>query len=480
MLQELLQDLARHVRGELRFDRLSRLLYSTDASIYQIEPVGVVIPRDAEDVIAASEIATRYGVALLPRGGGSSLAGQAVNQAIVLDLSKYMNALVEVDVEQHRARVQPGMTLDVLNKKLAAYGLKFGPDPSSGSRATVGGTLGNNGTGSHSILYGMSATQTLAADTVLADGTLARLGPVTNEQAATLAERPGALGRLYRQVPMLLDRHADAIRTDYPRTWRRAGGYNLDCARNGELNLAKLMAGSEGTLGTIVEATLNLHPLPAAKGLVIVEFNSLAAAMEAVPAVLATGPSAVELNDEHLLKMTRTVPDYARLLTFVRGEPAALLIVEYYGAGDAELELKSAHLIQTLKRLGLGDAYTPIRDAQGMANVWKVRKAAVGLVMSRPGDYKPIAFIEDVAVPVDALPSFVGQLQGLIREHGTEAAIYGHASAGCLHVRPLINQKDAAGLAALESNSTWHRRADRRARRRAERRARRRAGAQRL
>jgi FAD/FMN-containing dehydrogenase/Fe-S oxidoreductase len=452
---DLVHELVRRIDGEVRFDRVSRLLYSTDASIYQIEPVGVVLPRTKEDVIATAEIAGQHGVALLPRGGGSSLAGQAVGRAIILDFSKYMNGVVHISREERRVRVQPGITLDVLNRRLATHGLKFGPDPSSGSRATVGGTLGNNGTGAHSILYGMSATQTLETEVVLADGTAARLGPAEQAEVDRYAAQDGLLGQVYRQVPALLARHEKAIQQDYPRTWRRAGGYNLDLARAGEggpaLNLAKLMAGSEGTLGMMVEATLNLHPLPHATGLVIVEFGSLAAALEAVPAVLETRPSAVELNDDHLLTMCRNVPEYAKKLTFVQGDPAALLIVEYYGEKAAEMGAKSERLIERLVRTRMGIAYTVISDAKGMANVWGVRKAAVGLLMSRPGDYKPIAFIEDVAVPVDQLPSFVDQLQVLVDAHGTRAAFYGHASAGCLHVRPLINQKDAESLGAMDS-----------------------------
>jgi FAD/FMN-containing dehydrogenase/Fe-S oxidoreductase len=451
---DLFHQLARRVEGELRFDKVSRLLYSTDASIYQIEPVGVVLPRTKEDVIATAEIAAQHRVALLPRGGGSSVAGQAVGKAIVLDFSKYMNRVVEVNPEGRRVRVQPGITLEVLNRALASYGLKFGPDPASGNRATVGGTLGNNGTGAHSILYGMSANQTLETEVVLADGSTIRLGSADEAQIAAHAAQDGLVGQVYRQVPELLARHDQAIRQDYPRTWRRAGGYNLDLARRGEgnsLNLAKLMVGSEGTLGMMVEATLALHPLPKATGLVIVEFGGLVAAMEAVPVVLETNPSAVELNDDHLLTMTRNVPEYAKKLTFVQGDPAALLIVEYYGEETDELAARSEGLIGRLVRKRMGTAYTVIGDAKGMANVWAVRKAAVGLLMSRPGDYKPIAFIEDVAVPVDQLPSFVDQLQGLVAEHGTRAAFYGHASAGCLHVRPLINQKDAKSLGAMES-----------------------------
>ena len=449
--QDLIQALARQIQGEIRFDKLSRLLYSTDASIYQIEPLGVVLPRSKEDVIATIEIAAQAGVAVLSRGGGSSLAGQAVGQGIILDFSKYMNAILEVNQEERWARVQPGITLDVMNRALGAHGLKFGPDPSSGNRATVGGTLGNNGTGAHSILYGMSVKQTLETETVLADGTLTRFGAADQEQIDKLSGEPGLLGAIYRQVPDLLERYSGAIQDDYPRTWRRAGGYNLDYARNGELNLAKLMAGSEGTLGAMVEATLNLHPLPKVKGLVIVEFGGLVEAMEAVPAVLETAPSAVELNDDHLLKMCRTVPEFAKLLTFVQGDPAALLIVEYYAEDHVELGAKSEFLIRNLKRQGLGDAYSPIVDPKGMANVWKVRKEAVGLVMSRPGDYKPIAFIEDVAVPVNQLPAFVDRLQTLVGDHGTQAAFYGHASAGCLHVRPLINQKESKSLGVMES-----------------------------
>jgi FAD/FMN-containing dehydrogenase/Fe-S oxidoreductase len=448
---DLVSELARHVAGEVRFDRLSRLLYSTDASIYAVDPIGVVLPRTAEDVIATVETAARYRVPLLPRGGGSSLAGQAVNRALVIDTSKYMHHLLEVNPAERWARVQPGMTLDRLNAALAPHALKFGPDPSSSNRATVGGTLGNNGTGSHSILYGMSVQQTAAVEVVLADGMVAHLGPATPAQVADLARSPGLLGQLYTQVPALLDRHADAVAGDYPRTWRRAGGYNLDYLHPDRLNLAKLLAGSEGTLGVMVEATLNLHPLPPAKGLVVVEFGSLVAALEAVPIILETGPSAIELNDDHLLRMARTVPEFAKKLTFLQGQPAALLVVEYYAGERSELIAKTERLVNLLRAQGHGDVATPILDPAGMANVWQVRKDAVGLVMSRPGDYKPIAFIEDVAVPVDQLPSFVTELRALVADHGTEATIYGHASAGCLHVRPLINTKDAASLALMAS-----------------------------
>jgi FAD/FMN-containing dehydrogenase/Fe-S oxidoreductase len=450
-MQDLMYDLARQVSGEIRFDKLSRLLYSTDASIYQVDPIGVVLPKSVEDVVATVETAARYRLPILPRGGGSSLAGQAVNHAIVIDTSKYMHDILEINREERWVRVQPGMTLDRLNNQLAPYRLTFGPDPSSSNRATIGGTLGNNGTGSHSILYGMSVRQTAEVEAVLADGTLVHLGPATRAQVGNLSRSPGLLGQIYTQVPALLERYAEAVRMDYPRTWRRAGGYNLDYVYPGGPNLAKLMTGSEGTLGVMVEAKLNLHLLPRVKGLVIVEFGSLVAAMEAVPVILETGPSAVELNDEHLLQMAGTVPEFAKKLTFIEGHPAALLVVEYYGEEHSELITKAEHLMDRLRATGYGDVYTPILDPRGMANVWQVRKDAVGLVMSRPGDYKPIAFIEDVAVPVDKLPSFVQGLKSLIAEHGTDATIYGHASAGCLHVRPLINQKDAASLAMMQS-----------------------------
>lgn len=454
--QDLVNELEHSLKGEVRFDRISRLLYSTDASIYQIEPVGVVIPRNTDDVAAAAEIAARHGIALLPRGSGSSLAGQAVGQAVILDFSKYMHNMLEINPDEHWVRVQPGIALDNLNRVLADYGLKFGPDPSSGNRATIGGILGNNGTGSHSILYGMSVKQLLSARVALADGSLVSLRETGGDEVKRLAKQQGLTGRIYREIPELLERYADAIDRDYPLTWRRAGGYNLDYVPTGSgeaggMNPAKLMAGSEGTLGMIVEARLNLHRVPRAVGLVVIEFDDLMAAMEAVPEILETGPSAIELNDDNLIKSCRAIPEYAKLLTFVRGDPAALLIAEYYGEDAAGVKYQSNQLIERLQRRNTGKAFTPILDSKGMANVWKVRKNAVGLVMSRPGDFKPIAFIEDVSVPVERLPSFVAGLQKMLAEHEVQATIYGHASAGCLHVRPLINQKSAESLGVMES-----------------------------
>jgi FAD/FMN-containing dehydrogenase len=318
--RQLEHELIQRVEGEVRFDAVSRALYSTDASNYQIEPVGVVYPRHTDDVAAVHAAASQYGVAVLPRGSGSSLAGQAVGHAIILDLSRHMAGVVSIDVQGRRVRVQPGVVLGHLNRQLAPLGLMIGPDPASGDRATIGGCIGNNATGMHSILYGMFSDHVTACEVVLADGEKVRF-----DAGAARTEREARLRDGVRQ--MLLD-NANEIRSRYPKTWRSVAGYPLDRLDPEALNLATLFAGSEGTLGTVVAADLALVERPAMVRMVLLQLDSLRAALELVPAILETGPSSVELIDRLLLDMTRRHVEFSRHLTFVTGDPSAVLAVE--------------------------------------------------------------------------------------------------------------------------------------------------------
>ncbi len=451
---------------EVRADPVTRILYSTDASIYQLKPLGVAFPRHEEHLSAVVELAARYGVPVLPRGAGSSLAGQAVGAALILDLSRYLTDF-SIDPEARIATAQPGVVLGDLNRAAARYGLQFGPDPASADRATIGGVVGNNATGAHSIRYGMAADHLLSADVLLADGQMASFASIPLERAQALAQGQDIQGALYRFALEIRRNHAETIRRNWPRVWRRASGYNLNTLlpwspsvpprwegtaypplAGDHLNLAPLFAGSEGTLGVLRRVTLNLVKRPAHTVLGVLSYESIAAACDDTPRLLSLGASAVELMPRMLLHLARSVPAYAGQLSFVQGDPAALLMVEF--SGD-----DLAYLREQVARLG-PYAYLAL-DPQAQAQVWNVRKVGLGLLMSRPGDAKPIAFIEDVTVPVAHLGEYVRTLEDIFAEHGVEAAYYAHASAGCLHVRPILDlrqEKDIVALRALARAAT--------------------------
>jgi len=445
-LQEELEDsLRRKIEGEVRFDKLTRTLYSTDASNYEIEPVGVVIPRTEADVSAAVETALGFGAAILPRGGGTSLAGQAVGRALVIDFSKYMNGVIEINLEAKTVRVQSGIYIEQLNRRLKPSGLMFGPDPSTVRIATVGGAVGNNATGAHSILYGMSGDNVAAAK-ILRDGSPLDLHALTEAELETRAKDSGASGTLFRNLSKLREKYRGAIERDFPKHWRRASGYSLNYFLESPFNPAKLLAASEGTLGVATEYTLGLVPRPAHTGLVILQFGSIIAAMEAVPGILTQAPSAIELIDSMLIDLTRAHAGFSPMLSFVEGEPEALLVVEFYGESEAEVKKKAENLVSVLRGKGIGCSINLALGASEQSNVWGVRRAGLGIMMSRRDEHKPIPCIEDVSVPVERLPEYVRDVSELIKRLGTKAGFYGHASAGCLHIRPLVNLKSENGV----------------------------------
>jgi FAD/FMN-containing dehydrogenase/Fe-S oxidoreductase len=463
-LFDFLNELQKQVTGELRTDEFSRVLYSTDASIYQVMPHGVLIPKTMDDVQAAVECAAKYQVPIVPRTGGSSLAGQTVNKALIIDFSRHLNAVLAVNEEEQWVRVQPGIVLDELNIHLRQYGLQFGPDPASSNRAAMGGIVANNSTGAHSILYGMTADHVLETNVILNDGSLVHFSPLTAEQVAQKQKVSGREAAIYQQTCQLTNDEANQaiIRTHTPRHWRRCGGYNLDRLILPEgltyqwpfdehFNLAKLVCGSEGTLAVMTEIKLNLVRKPTKTALAIVHFPALNTALTAVPPILETDPSAIELLDNLGLTMCREVPEYARLLdSFIEGQPNCVLITEFVGESDKELRAKIERLKEHLARQGVGEtavvsAYDPLQQSK----VWKVRKVGLGLLMSIKGDYKPIPFIEDSAVPPEHLAEYVEKVERFCNDKGTDVAYYAHASAGCLHIRPLINSKKAAEVAKL-------------------------------
>ena len=450
--QELAQELKKVVSGEVRFDAFSKVLYSTDASIYQMEPIGVVIPRDKDDVLALMEVARKNRIPILPRCGGTSLAGQAVNHAIVIDFSKYMDGILEVNPEERWARVEPGVVLDHLNRHLVPVGLKYAPDPATSDRSCVGGSIGNNTCGSHSVLYGKTIDHVIGVNVVLSDGTEARFRSLEGTELEGKMAGEGLESEIYRQVNSITQQNRAEIVARYPKIMRRVGGYNLDqFLEDGSVNLARMVVGSEGTLCVVTEAQVNLVPRPKMTALAVAHFKDIAEACDATPAILLHQPSAVELVGKMLLDRTRESVGFTRNMTFIEGEPGAILIVEFYGESEAELSPKLEALKRDLERQGLGYACVNFLDRAAQANVWAIRRAGLGLLMSIRGDAKPIPFVEDTAVDPERLGEYVRRFDQIVRNYGTEAGYYGHASVGCVHIRPLISLKSPDGVNTMVS-----------------------------
>src|SRR5919106_5644604 len=342
-MNDLEHDLRRVVEGDVRFDRFSKLLYSTDASMYQVEPIGVVVPRHAGDVQAVIEVANRQNVPVLPRGGGTSLTGQTVNRALVLDFSRHMNQVLEVNADELWARVQPGLVQDELNHHVRPLGLLFGPDTSTSNRATLGGMMGNNSGGSHSIAYGLTVDHVIEMTVLLADGSRVVFGEVSEDQFDAKCRVTGLEGDIYREVAAIRDAYADEVRARYPTHWRRVAGYNLNellgCGvrphsyaggGNGaprKLSMARLVVGSEGTLLTILEATVRLVRRPKATAVDVSHYHDMQEALESSQAILETGPYAVEVTDKVILDLARNNIEQARRMGWVQGDPAAIMLV---------------------------------------------------------------------------------------------------------------------------------------------------------
>lgn len=440
---------------DVRIDDYTRHLYSSDASMYAIEPLAVAFPRHADDVTALVATAGRLGVPVLPRGAGTSLAGQTVGRAIVVDFSRHMNDIVDVDPAARLARVRPGVVQDRLNRAVAPHGLMFGPDTSTSNRATIGGMIGNNSAGSHSVRYGSTIDHVETVDVVLSDATTAHFRPVPLDQVRARAGADARAdagadtleGRLYRGIPEIVAGVADAL-AGYPPFWRHAGGYRLDRVLTGDgrdgrdrrLDLAKLTVGSEGTLAVVTEAVVRLVPKPAARAIALGHFTSTAAAVAATSAALAMDAASVELIDRKILELSRGRVEYAGLGGIVSGDPHALLFVEFFGDSAGEVAARVDELAAAWAAGGHGYHTLRAVTAEQQDAVLKVRKAGLGLLMAASvGTRRPLAFVEDTAVPPEVLVPYVEEFAAVLDRHGLSAGFYGHCSVGCLHVRPFVD-----------------------------------------
>ncbi|SEH17854.1 FAD/FMN-containing dehydrogenase [Natronorubrum sediminis] len=457
---DLANDLRSAVEGEVRFDEYAQVLYSSDGSIYQARPAGAVLPRDAKDVRNALRVANEHEVPVIARGAGSSLGGQAVGPGcVVLDMTTYMDEILEVDVERRRARVQPGVVQDHFDDRVAQHGLQFAPDPASSNRATIGGGIGNNSTGAHSVRYGITDAYTEELKVVLANGELIHTREIELDSAEyeRIVAKDDREASIYETVRSIVEENEDEIKARYPDLKRNVSGYNLNKvlyeneAGQEIINLSKLFVGAESTLGVVVEAEISLVTLPEETALVLYCFEDLIDALKAVPEALEFDPSAVELMDDEVFRLARESEQFSRYEEPIPDETNAALMVEY----DSELHDDFTEAIErtTTHFVDDGDAFDAIEaySEDDQEDIWKLRKAAIPLLMGLEGDPKPYPFIEDATVPPSELAAYVETFMEVLDDHETSAAYFAHAGSGTLHIRPILNLKEDDGIQTMQS-----------------------------
>lgn len=454
-----LTQLNERLTGEVRFDDVHQHLYATDASIYCERPVGVAFPKNNDDVKQLIRFATDTGIPLIPRTAGTSLAGQVVGSGLVVDLGRFMTAILDTSFPDREVRVEPGVIQDELNRFLDEHSLVFGPDTSTGNRAMIGGMIGNNSCGSHSILYGTTREHLKAAKVLLSDGTAVELTDWDASQVDQIAGQKDRLGEIVSGLRTLVKENTDEIRSGFPdaRIKRRNTGYALDyllstvlADPNGaELNLAKFLCGSEGTLALVTEALLNVDPKPTHIGVCVPHFDTLQSALKATKIAVGLEPSAVELIDKKILDLTLNQREHRHNRFFIEGDPAAILVVEFFRDSSEAVEKAKRELNNRLVKEGLCYATADI-EANQIKKVWALRKAGLGLLMGMINDEKPVAFVEDTAVAVDDLPAYIDRFQSIMNQNDTDCVFYGHASVGELHLRPLVDLKTHQGVNKLD------------------------------
>lgn len=438
---DLAAKLQQELEGEVRFDDYSRHMFEQDASMYAVTPLGVVFPRHATDVAATIRIAAQHDVAVTPRGAGTSLAGQTIGSGIVMDVSRHMDQILEIDAEARIARVQPGVVQEDLNVAAGAHGLMFGPDTSTSNRATVGGMIGNNSAGSGSLRLGMTIDHVRALEVVLSDGSIARLEPVEETERQRRARADTLEGHLYRELPTIMERYAEAIATGFPPFWRRAGGYRLDrLTATDMVDLAQFVVGSEGTLVAITSAEVDLVPKPKVTVYAVGHFETPQQAIAATEDALSLQPAQVEMMDKTILDLSREKVEFADLGHFLSGDPGALLFVSFTGDDADKLQPQLDQLEKLWRTNQHGYHTLQLTTGAQQGALLKVRKSSLGLLMAASeGTNRPLAFVEDTAVPPEVLAEYTTRFKEILDEAGMTAGFYGHASVGCLHIRPFVD-----------------------------------------
>ena len=433
-----IEELYKRISGDVYDDPITLGMYATDASIYQIFPHAVVCPKDENDIRTCVEISNQFHVPILARGGGTSLAGQTVSEGIVIDFSKYFNRILSF--ADNTVTVQPGVIRSQLNQYLKPKGLEFAPDPATGTRATIGGMVANNSSGTKSILYGKTSDHVIELKVMLADGSIIRTRSLTAEELEKKLDSDDADRLLYKQMIDLVAPIHKEIEARYPKTMRRVGGYALDdfiTAGYGDLN--RIIIGSEGTLGIILEATLNLVPLPKHKGVSVVQFDRAQDAIKAVRTMVKYGPSAVEILSRLLICYSRKNIETSSMCSFLKGEPDSIQIIEFYGNDAEELRARAEAMHKELQQAGYGYAHDYYPEGKDYHDIWGIRERGLGLLLGEPADKKGVPVIEDAAIPLEHLDAFIEGVIDICHKRGVEVDYYAHASVGVIHIKPILD-----------------------------------------
>jgi len=438
-----LSDLEKHFCGELLTDPVSLGIYATDASLYQILPVAVAIPRNEEDAVTAVKIAADHKIPIIARGGGTGLAGQTIGQGMILDLSKHINKIFDFSEEEKSIWVQPGVVRDHLNTFLNPHGLHFAPDPATSSRANIGGMVANNSSGTRSIIYGKTVDHVLAIKLLLSDGTILNLQRKSQIEYGKTGNQKDREGQIYRGVASVIKANEDKIRENFPKVMRRVGGYNLDeFVDTADWNLSKLIVGSEGTLGIILAVKVNLEPLPAFKYVCLAHFEDMYEGIRTVASILPYGPSAVEIIDNTVIEFSRENLATKDSCQVIEGHPECVLFIEFFGDSQSAAHEKAAGIQAYLKKDGRAFAYPIFPEGKEYNDILNVRKKGLGLLLGMKSKRKPVAFIEDAAIPLENLPAYLQEVDAVCEKYGTTAIKYAHVSVGVIHMRPMLDMGD--------------------------------------
>lgn len=439
-MQHLIKDLKENIKGEVYFDKTSRQIYSVDASIYEIEPIGIIVAKNKQDIIKAVQIAASHQVPIIPRGAGTGLTGGCIGKALIIDTSKYVNKILSIDEKNEFALCEAGVVQNQLNSALANIGYRLGPDTSTGNRATLGGMLGNNAAGSNSLRYGKMVDHVEEVEVVLANGETIHFSEIDACTLERKCQEKTTEGHIYRKICHILKHYHKEIELKFPKIPRRVSGYNLDeLIKKNPLNLSKLIVGAEGTLGIATEMKVKISKTPPITALCVLHFRDLIKALESVTSLLEFQPFALELIDKDIIEMGRSSPSMQGRLSWLSENPQALLVIQFDAQEKREIEHKLSQFEYWAQKNSTSYLRSYLKEKSEMANVWSLRKSGLGLLMSRRTYSRAIAFIEDLTVPPKNIAPFVNKLQKYLQEKGKTAGMYGHAGAGLIHIRPYID-----------------------------------------